>query len=394
MSRPPAVSHSRLDGLETIGDLRRGAARRLPKAIFDTLEGAAGEEEAARRNIHDLRKMSLVPRVLQDVSSVDMSVTVLGDRVASPVLLAPTGFSGLYYPRGELCVARAAAATIHVLSTFSSVSLEEVAQSGSGRRWFQLYPFRSRELMRDLIRRVREARYEALCVTVDVPVVGTRNRDLRNGIRRPGATWRLLLAGVSHPRWGRPFLCGYRPRFGSLLPYLAVTPRRGLSLATPDLNPAFSWPDLEWVLAEWQGPLVIKGILHPDDAERAIGMGARAIMVSNHGGRQFDAAPSTISVLPAIRRRVRERCEIYVDSGLRCGTDVLKFLASGANACLIGRAYLYGLSIAGAAGVSRALEILTRELQTAMQLAGVVNLDAAALRGIARMSDSTSCSEW
>jgi isopentenyl diphosphate isomerase/L-lactate dehydrogenase-like FMN-dependent dehydrogenase len=239
--------------------------------------------------------------------------------------------------------------------------------------------------MRDLIRRVRQSGYEALCVTVDVPVVGSRHRDLRSGIGAAGFSMPFLLAAACRPGWSLPFLFGYRPRFKSLEPYLPEAAHKWLPLRAPELNPTFAWADLEWVLQEWNGPTLVKGILHPDDAKRAVDMGAQTIVVSNHGGRQFDAAPSTISVLPEIRARLGEDREIHVDGGVRSGIDVLKFMASGANACWSGRAYLYGLCTAGTKGVLKALAILRRELHMAMQLAGVLDLSRETLRRVTRI---------
>jgi L-lactate dehydrogenase (cytochrome) len=385
MSGRPRGGDRKLEGLYTIEDLRLAAERRLPRAIFDTIDGAAGDEAAALRNLRDLASLALVPRVLVDVSTVDTTTSVLGKPVDFPILLAPTGFNGLYYPEGELSVSAAATGTIQVLSAFASVSLERIAGVSPGRRWFQLYPFRSRDVMRDLVRRVRESGYEALCVTVDVPVVGSRHRDLRSGIGVSGVSLPFLLAAALHPGWSFPFLLGYRPRFESLEPYLEERAHKWLPLKAPELNPAFSWPDVDWLIQEWAGPTVIKGILHPEDAERAMAMGASAIIVSNHGGRQFESAPSTLRVLPEIRERLGEECEIYVDGGVRTGSDVLKFLASGATACLSGRAYLYGLCIAGASGVSKALAILRRELEMAMRLAGITDLKRRTLARVRRV---------
>jgi L-lactate dehydrogenase (cytochrome) len=364
----------RLEGLHTIEDLRRAAARRLPRAVFDALDGAAGDEAAARRNLEDLARTSLVPRVLADVSTVETTAAVLGRTIDLPLMLAPVGFSGLFHPDGERGVAAAAAGTIPVLSAFSSRTLEEVAAAAPGRRWFQLYPLRSREALRDLIGRARRAGYEALCITVDTPIVAARHRDLRGGLRASGASLRFCVSAAMHPRWSLPFLFGYRPRLRTLEPYLPEKAHSWLPLRAPDFDPSFGWKDLEWAIAEWNGPAVVKGILHPDDAERAFAAGAAAIVVSNHGGRQFESAPSTISVLPGIRERLGEGREIYADGGVRTGADILKFLAAGANVVLCGRAFAYGLSVAGEAGVRRALAILRRELQMAMQLAGITRL--------------------
>ena len=373
---------SRLAALHTIEDLRLAAARRLPRAVFDALDGAAGDEAAARRNLEDLGRTSLVPRVLTDVSTVETTAAVLGRTIDLPLMLAPVGFSGLFHPDGERAVAAAAAGTIHVLSAFSSLTLEEVAAASPGRRWFQVYAFR-RDILRDLIARARRAGYEALCITVDTPIVAARHRDLRGGLRASGVSARFVLSAAAHPRWSLPFLFGYRPRLRTLEPYLPEKAHSWLPLRAPDFDPAFGWKDLEWAIAEWNGPAVVKGILHADDAERAFAAGAAAVVVSNHGGRQFESAPSTISVLPSIRERLGEGREIYADGGVRTGSDVLKFLAAGANAVLCGRAFAYGLGAGGQAGVERALAILRKELEMAMRLAGISRLSRTELSRLA-----------
>jgi isopentenyl diphosphate isomerase/L-lactate dehydrogenase-like FMN-dependent dehydrogenase len=209
---------------------------------------------------------------------------------------------------------------------------------------------------------------------VDAPVVGIRHRDLRGGLRASGVSLPFLLSALLHPRWSLPFALRHRPRFRTLEPYLPRHAHKWLPLRAPDLDPAFAWRDLEWVVQEWNGPVVVKGVLHADDAERAFVAGAAAIVVSNHGGRQFEPAPSPVSVLPGIRARLGEGREIYADGGVRSGADVLKLMAAGANAVLCGRAFVYGLALAGEAGVRRAVEILRNELETAMRLAGVQRL--------------------
>jgi L-lactate dehydrogenase (cytochrome) len=358
----------------TVADFRNAARQRLPAAIFGTLEGGAGEELAVQRNLSDLRSLCLTPRVLVDVEDVDPSIEILGRDSPLPVILAPTGLSGLYRPKGETLVARAARDLVYVQSCFSSVSMEEVTSASAGRRWFQLYPFRSRELMRGLISRARAHGYEALCLTVDAPALGNRYRDARSGIRAGAPSFRMLVDAALHPRWSLPYLAGYRPRL-PLLQSDAGSARGGwLPLAAPELSSRFGWKDLQWVIAEWNGPVIVKGILHPEDAERAFSAGARAIVVSNHGGRQLEAAPSPISVLPAIRQAAGAAVEIYADGGIMCGEDILKYLSAGADACLLGRAYLYGLVVGGTEGVSAVIGILGRELECAMRLTGIKSL--------------------
>jgi isopentenyl diphosphate isomerase/L-lactate dehydrogenase-like FMN-dependent dehydrogenase len=358
----------------TIADFRNAARRRLPAAIFGTLEGGAGEELAVLRNLSDLRGVRLTPRVLVDVQDIDPSIEILGRYSPLPLILAPTGLSGLYRPRGEVLVAKGAQDLVYVQSCFSSVSMEEVTAASAGRKWFQLYPFRSRELMRDLMSRARTHGYEALCVTVDVPALGIRYRDARSGIRADAPSIGLLVDAAMHPRWSLPYLAGYRPRLPLLQPNFDRARGGWLPLATPDLSASFVWKDLEWVIEEWGGPVVVKGVLHPEDAKRAFSAGARAIVVSNHGGRQLEAAASPISVLPAIRQAVGPAAEIYADGGITCGEDILKFVIAGANACLIGRAYLYGLIVDGSSGVAEVIEILKRELEIALRLTGTTGL--------------------
>jgi len=229
--------------------------------------------------------------------------------------------------------------------------------------------------MSDLIRRARASGYEALCLTVDVPALGIRYRDIRSGIRGEFPSLKLLLDAALHPRWSFPYLTGYRPRLANMDPYERA-PRKGwLPLAAPELDPSFTWTDLEWVQSQWEGPLIVKGILDPDDAERAFDLGAAAIVVSNHGGRQLDAAPSPLSVLPRIREAVGPAAEIFADGGITSGEDILKYLLAGANACFVGRAYLYGLAARGSEGVEAVIAILRRELELAMGLAGIAALN-------------------
>ena len=362
----------------TVADFREAARRRLPGAIFGTLEGGAGGELGLQRNLADLRKFHLIPRVLVDVEAVDLSTEILGEASELPLILGPTGLSGLYRRDGERLVADAAENVIYALSCFSSTSLEEVAAAGGGRKWFQLYPFRSRQLMRDLMRRARASGYEALCLTVDVPAIGNRYRDARSGIRAARPSLALIADAALHPRWSLPYLTGFRPRLASLRPYAEDETGGWLSLKPPPISASFTWKDLEWIVADWRGAVIVKGIMHPDDARSAFAAGARAIVVSNHGGRQLDAAPSPIAALPSIRAAVGPEAEVYADGGITSGEDILKYLAAGADACLVGRAYLYGLIVGGSAGVAAVIDIFRRELAIAMQLTGTTSLRRSA----------------
>lgn len=362
---------------QTVEGFRDAARRRLPRAIFDTIEGGAGQEQAIARNAEALRECTITPRVLAGGGTIDTTVQLLGQPASCPLILAPTGLSGLYRPEGERLVAAAAEPLIYALSCMSSVTLEEVAGAAPGRKWFQLYPFRSRVVMADLIERARTARYEALCVTVDVPALGVRYRDLRSGVRLARPTAGLMLAAALHPAWAWPYLTGFRPGLANMRLHADGSRERWLPLSTPELDPAFGWADLQWVKSEWQGPLIVKGILHPDDAGRAFAAGASAIVVSNHGGRQLDSAPSTLAALRLIREALGPNPEIYADGGIMTGEDILKYLLAGADACLVGRAYLYGLAAGGAAGVQAVITILRRELELAMRLAGIGSVGRA-----------------
>jgi isopentenyl diphosphate isomerase/L-lactate dehydrogenase-like FMN-dependent dehydrogenase len=360
----------------TIADLRRAAFRRLPKAVFDTIEGGAGDEQALRRNTEALDRVVLYPRVLRDVARVNLTTSILGAPAASPLILAPTGMSGFYRPRGEILAAQAAAeaGVIYGLSTVSSVALEDIASLDTGRRWFQLYPLADRARSEDLVRRAAAAGFEALCVTVDVPLIGRRNRDRANRVSFPPRLGPALIASlIAHPGWTAPFIAGYRPTIANFAPAGERAPsmRR---IAPPAMDAAFGWGGLERIRKIWSGPLVVKGVLHPDDARAAEASGADALVVSNHGGRQFDCAPSTYEALVRIVDEAAPSCELYVDGGVRTGADVLKFLTAGAAACLIGRAYLYGLAAYGQAGVTASLQILAEELRGAMALYGAATI--------------------
>lgn len=359
----------------TIAELRAAARRRVPGVVFDYVDGGAGDETTLRRNAAALRAVELLPRVLVDVSRVDTATTVLGEPVALPLLGAPMGLAGLLHPEGEVALARATheAGTISILAAMASCSVDEVTTAASGPTWFQMYLWRDRGLLKDLLDRVRDAGVRVLVVTVDVPCSANRDRDRRNGFSvPPRVTARALADGVLHPRWSYGFVRRPRITWGNLPDArdgggdaAAMSARINLQF-----DPAATWADLTWFRENWTGPLVVKGILGAPDARRAVRLGAQAIVVSNHGGRQLDGAPATIRALPAVVDAVGSDAEVYLDGGIRRGADIVKALALGARACLAGRALAYGLGAAGQTGVRRALDILHAELRTVLALAG------------------------
>ena len=343
-----------------IDEYARSAATCLPQMVYDYYEGGAEDEVSVLENRRAWQRMALKPRVLVDVRQRDMTTTVLGQQIAFPILTAPCGFNALAHPDGELAVARAttAAGTIQVVSTAATYSLEEVAAAApSGIRWFQLYCYRDRGITRSLVERAAAAGYRALCLTVDAPFVGRRERDIRNRFGLPpGLRWKNLEAhGFDKMDAGGD---------GSALKkYIENIWDAGLT-----------WEAVEWLRDLSPLPLVLKGILTAEDARLAVAHGARGIVVSNHGGRQLDGAVSTASVLREIVEAVAGQAEVYVDGGIRRGTDVMKALALGARAVLIGRPYLWGLAVDGEAGVARVLELLRAELDLSMGLAGMPTL--------------------
>jgi L-lactate dehydrogenase (cytochrome) len=363
----------------TIGELRAAARRRVPRVIFDFADGAAGDELTARRNVTDLRAIELQPRVLVDVSRVDTATSVLGEPIALPLLGAPMGLTGLLHPAGEVALARALheAGSVCVLAAMASCPIEEVAAAVSGPLWFQMYIWRDRGLVLEMLRRARAAGMSVLVLTVDVPCAGGRDRDRRNGFSiPPRVTLRALAGGALHPRWSSGFLRQPRIRWGNLPDDGGMTAAALSAQTNRQFDPAATWDDIGWFREHWGGRLVIKGILHPDDARRAVRLGAAAVVVSNHGGRQLDGAPAAIRALPAIAEAVASEAEVYFDGGVRRGADIVKAVALGARACLAGRALAYGLGAAGQAGARRAVEILRDELRTALALAGCPSVHA------------------
>jgi L-lactate dehydrogenase (cytochrome) len=365
----------RLARAVTVGDLREVARRQVPRAVFDYVDGAAGAEVSLRRSRAAFERVEFCPNVLRDVSVVDPSTTVLGRPSALPLAFAPTGFTRLMHTEGEVAVARVAerAGVPYALSTMGTTSLEAVADAApAGRRWFQLYLWRDREASAALVERARAAGYEALVLTVDTPVAGPRLRDVRNGFTIPPAlTLRTMANAAVHPRWWIDLLTTEPLEFASLSSWGGTI----ADLVDRIFEPAATVADVAALRETWPGSLVVKGVLSADDARAVVDAGADAVVVSNHGGRQLDRAQTPLEQLPAIVAAVGDRAEVYLDGGVLDGADVVAAVALGARACLIGRAYLYGLMAGGERGVQRVVDILGREIARTLQLLGVRSIE-------------------
>lgn len=366
-----------------IDDYQAAARRRLPKSVFDIIDGGAADERTLHRNRNAFDQIALRPRSLGNASERDLSTTVLGEHVSMPVLLDPAGFARMAHRSAELAVARAAAAagTIYGVSTVTSFPLEEVAQASSGPKWFQLYPPADRGACIELIDRAKGAGYSALCVTIDGAVGGNRERDRRNQVSVPlKITPAMVAQGALRPRWALDFLRGGAGRGSQGLKYSeSQSFRRNKSIAEAGLAIAatarsVSVEEIVAIREHWSGPLVIKGVHRGDECEQMLDLGADAFVVSNHGGRQLDGVLSSIEVLPEVVAAVNDRAEVFIDSGFRRGTDVVKALALGARGVLIGRPYLFGLAVSGEAGVTGVLEVFRREIDNTMALLGCSSL--------------------
>jgi L-lactate dehydrogenase (cytochrome) len=337
------------------------------------VDGGSDDEVTVRRNSRAFARIELVPESLRDVHTTDLACSIQGTVSALPIVLAPTGMTRLIHHEGELAVARAAAkAEIpYALSTAGTTSIERLRAQSSASLWFQLYVYKDRALATELIGRARRAGYSVLMLTVDVPVNSVRERDVRNGLTFPPAlTPSSVLDAALHPNWWWRFITSRAIVFENL----GATSLESLLAASQGFDASLTWNDIEWVRSSWNGPLVVKGVLRAEDARRAVDAGATGIVVSNHGGRQLDGTPATVDVLPSIVDAVGDRAEVMLDSGVRRGTDVVKAMALGARACLVGRPYLYGLAAGGEAGVSRMIQMMSSELRTAMALLGVTNV--------------------
>ena len=359
-----------------IEDLRLAARRRVPRAFFDYAEAGSYGQETLRANREDLSRVKLRQRVLVDVAERDLSTTIIGEPARLPLALAPIGLCGMQHGDGEILACRAAqsAGIPFTLSTMSICSIEDVAQAVERPFWFQLYVMRDRGFIRALIERAAAAKCSALVLTVDLQVLGQRHCDIRNGMTVPPQIKLANLIDIaSKPAWALSILRGKRKTFGNLAGHV-----RGMEDVTSlaqwtnsQFDPTLSWKDVEWVRGLWPGKLILKGILDVEDAKIAASTGASALVVSNHGGRQLDGAPSSISALPKIADAVGGQIEVMFDGGIRSGADVLRALALGARSCMIGRSYVYGLGAGGEEGVGTAIAILARELDVAMALTGI-----------------------
>lgn len=366
--------------ISSASDFREAARRRLPRFLFDYADGGAYAEETLRRNVSDLSGIALRQRVLKDVASIDLTTRLFGSEIALPVGLGPVGISGMYARRGELQAARAArsAGVPMCLSTVSICPIEQVAQAADP-FWFQLYVIRDRAFMKDLIARAKAAGAKALVFTVDMPVPGARYRDAHSGMSGPNAPLRRVLQAMGKPHWSWDVGLRGRPHtLGNLLPVLGKDSGLNdyMGWLGANFDPSIQWRDLEWIRAAWDGPLIIKGILDPEDAREAAAIGANGIVVSNHGGRQLDGVLSSARALPAIADAVRDQLTILADGGVRNGLDVVRMLALGAHGVLLGRAWVYALAAQGEAGVAKLLELIAKEMTVAMTLTGVNRIEA------------------
>jgi L-lactate dehydrogenase (cytochrome) len=362
-----------------IEDLRQQARRNVPKMFFDYAEAGSYAQETLRANRADFERIKLRQRVLMDVSARDTSTTILGEKVPLPFALGPIGLGGMMYGDGEILACRAAQAAgiPYTLSTMSVCSIEDVAAAVDKPFWFQLYVMRDRGFMRELIERAAAAKCSALMLTVDLQVLGQRHCDMRNGLSvPPEIKLKNLIDIATKPAWALSILKGKRKTFGNLAGH--VKGMEGItSLAqwtASQFDPTLNWKDLAWIKSHWPGKLLLKGILDVEDAKIAIKEGVSTLVVSNHGGRQLDGAPSSITALPRMVDAVGSRIEVMFDGGIRSGADLMRALALGARSCIVGRSYIYGLGAAGQAGVARAIEILGKELDVTMALCGVTSI--------------------
>jgi L-lactate dehydrogenase (cytochrome) len=367
----------------SVADYRNVARRRLPRMLFEYIDGGSYDEATLRRNVSDLERIALRQRVMRDMTTLNTVVETLGQTLSMPVGLSPVGMAGMYGRRGEVQAARAAAAAgiPFCLSTMGICSVEEVARSGIA-PWFQLYVLKDRGYMRELLRRAKAAGSPVLMLTVDLPVPGARYRDVRSGFRGLTGVRALLNRtkdGLSHPSWLWDVWLHGRPHtLGSVTAALQKGHSTDfLTWIADNFDRSVSWKDLDWVRAEWGGPIVVKGVLDPDDARDCVKVGVQGLVVSNHGGRQLDGVRSSIAALPGIVEAVGPDLEVYLDGGVRSGLDVLKALCFGAKACFVGRAWAYALGAGGEAAITRMLATLRSELEVAMVLTGCRSVSTA-----------------
>ncbi len=366
----------RLARVASVDDLRLIARRRLPRGVFDYVDGGAEDERTLARNSGDFAALQFRPRVLRDVGAVDTSSTLFGAPLPLPLVLAPTGFTRIVEPSGEIAVSRAAARAglPYTLSTMSTCSIEDVAAASDGAKWFQVYVWRDRGLVKDMLQRAAGCGYETIIITVDTALLGRRERDVRRGFTMPPTLGpSTLIDGLLHPAWTWAFARSPAITFAN------VSSHRGDAVSmshyvAEQFDPSLSWSDIEWFRANWDGRVVIKGIQTVDDAVIARDAGVDGVALSNHGGRQLDGAPSPISLVAPVRDRVGDALAILCDGGVRRGSDIVKAIALGADACMIGRAYLYGLGAAGETGVDWVLNNLREGAHRTLALVGAASV--------------------
>ncbi len=367
----------RLKRAHNVADLRQIAKSRLPRPIFDYIDGGADDEVSLRRNASAFSSYEILPDVLNDVSVINTGTTIFGQKSRWPLMLSPTGLTRMFHDHAEIAVARAAArhGLIYSLSTMGTTRLEDLAEEVPGPKVFQVYIFKDRGLTAEFVARCKAAGYHGLVLTVDTPVPGNRERDRVSGLSLPPKlTLKSLLSFALNPAWSLPALTGAKFDLANVshrIDALASGPMSLFDYIDRQFDRTVGWRDVEWLASEWNGPLAIKGVMTPEDARRSVASGASGVMISNHGGRQLDCTPAPVDQLEAVRAAVGDAVDVICDGGIRRGSDVVKALALGATACSIGRPYLYGLAAAGEAGVDHALSLLDAEFNRTLALMGV-----------------------
>ena len=383
----------RLAKVGSVDDLRLLAKRRLPGGVFDYFDGAAEDELTKAENSSAFSKIELRPRVLVDVSKIDTTTTIMGQPVPFPIALSPTGFTRIAHPQGELAVARVAGAVNlpYTLSTLGTRSIEEVAQVATGPLWYQLYVWKDRGLSRELVERARDNGYKAIMLTVDTPVFGRRERDVRRGFTLPPKIGlETFVDGILHPKWTWDFVRSEPITFSAVAGRKSVDGSTAVTLSdyvNSQFDPTLSWNDLEWIREVSGLPLMLKGIQSVEDAKRAAELGVDAIALSNHGGRQYDGAPAPVALLPRVVDAVGNSIEVLVDGGVRRGSDVVKACALGARAVMFGRPYLYGLGAGGELGVRWAIDHITSGVTRTMGLIGETSIRNLSAGVVTRVRD-------